>query len=109
MKRARKHTISPTRQPVVLTDEARAIHREALLVDGHNDLPDQFRELPTWKEPAEVARLARLVTFLNPGDATTEAGFQIHQSLIGIGSGGGGVMLAARTPYVMSATLLLLR
>jgi cell division protein FtsW len=33
-------------------------------------------------------RLARLVTFLNPGDATTERGFQIHQSLIGIGSGG---------------------
>jgi membrane dipeptidase len=32
------------RQPVVLTDEARAIHREALLIDGHNDLPDQFRE-----------------------------------------------------------------
>jgi cell division protein FtsW len=33
-------------------------------------------------------RLARLVTFLNPGDATTDAGFQIHQSLVGIGSGG---------------------
>ncbi len=33
-------------------------------------------------------RLARLVTFLNPGDATTEGGFQIHQSLVGIGSGG---------------------
>ncbi|MBA3319209.1 MAG: cell division protein FtsW, partial [Gemmatimonadales bacterium] len=33
-------------------------------------------------------RLARLVTFLNPGDATTEAGFQIHQSLVGMGSGG---------------------
>jgi membrane dipeptidase len=32
------------RQPVVLTDEARAIHRNALVVDGHNDLPDQFRE-----------------------------------------------------------------
>jgi cell division protein FtsW len=32
-------------------------------------------------------RLSRLVTFLNPGDATTEAGFQIHQSLVGIGSG----------------------
>jgi cell division protein FtsW len=32
-------------------------------------------------------RLARLLTFLNPGDAITEAGFQIHQSLIGIGSG----------------------
>src|SRR3954464_3801813 len=31
-------------------------------------------------------RLARLLTFLNPGDATTEAGFQIHQSLVGIGS-----------------------
>ena len=34
----------PKRQPVVLTDEARAIHRDALLVDGHNDLPWQFRE-----------------------------------------------------------------
>jgi cell division protein FtsW len=33
-------------------------------------------------------RLARLLTFLNPGDGTTEAGFQIHQSLVGIGSGG---------------------
>jgi cell division protein FtsW len=32
-------------------------------------------------------RLARLVTFMNPGDATTDAGFQIHQSLMGIGSG----------------------
>lgn len=32
-------------------------------------------------------RLSRLLTFLNPGDATTEAGFQIHQSLVGIGSG----------------------
>jgi cell division protein FtsW len=33
-------------------------------------------------------RLARVLTFLNPGDATTDAGFQIHQSLVGIGSGG---------------------
>ena len=33
-------------------------------------------------------RLARFTTFLNPGDATSEAGFQIHQSLVGIGSGG---------------------
>jgi cell division protein FtsW len=32
-------------------------------------------------------RLARMLTFLSPGDATTEAGFQIHQSLVGIGSG----------------------
>lgn len=32
------------RKPVVLTDAAKAIHREALLVDGHNDLPYQFRE-----------------------------------------------------------------
>lgn len=32
-------------------------------------------------------RLARLVTFLNPGDATSDAGFQIKQSLVGIGSG----------------------
>src|SRR3954447_15034186 len=32
------------RQPVVLTDEARALHRDCLVVDGHNDLPWQFRE-----------------------------------------------------------------
>src|SRR5688572_18976979 len=32
------------RQPVVLTEAARAIHREALVVDGHNDLPYQYRE-----------------------------------------------------------------
>ena len=32
-------------------------------------------------------RLSRLLTFMNPGDATTDAGFQIHQSLVGIGSG----------------------
>jgi cell division protein FtsW len=32
-------------------------------------------------------RLARLLTFMNPGDAVSEAGFQIHQSLVGIGSG----------------------
>ena len=32
-------------------------------------------------------RLSRLLTFLNPGDATTDAGFQITQSLVGIGSG----------------------
>jgi len=32
-------------------------------------------------------RAARLTTFLNPGEATTEAGMQIHQSLVGIGSG----------------------
>jgi membrane dipeptidase len=35
---------SPKRQPVVLTDEARAIHKDCLLVDGHNDLPWQYRE-----------------------------------------------------------------
>ena len=29
------------RQPVVLTDEARALHNDCLVVDGHNDLPDR--------------------------------------------------------------------
>ncbi|HEX6105348.1 MAG TPA: putative peptidoglycan glycosyltransferase FtsW [Gemmatimonadales bacterium] len=33
-------------------------------------------------------RLARLLTFLNPGDAGSDAGYQINQSLIGFGSGG---------------------
>src|ERR687897_342982 len=32
-------------------------------------------------------RLARMLTFMNPGEATADAGFQIHQSLVGIGSG----------------------
>src|ERR1700720_3177433 len=32
------------RGPVQLTEEALQIHRSALLVDGHNDLPWQFRE-----------------------------------------------------------------
>lgn len=30
-------------KPVQLTDAARKIHQEALLIDGHNDLPWQFR------------------------------------------------------------------
>lgn len=34
----------PARKPVVLTDAAKAIHAEALVIDGHNDLPWQFRE-----------------------------------------------------------------
>ena len=33
-------------------------------------------------------RLSRLLAFMNPGDAITDAGFQINQSLVGIGSGG---------------------
>src|SRR5262249_26034591 len=35
---------SPERGPVRMTEEALRIHREALLIDGHNDLPWQFRE-----------------------------------------------------------------
>jgi membrane dipeptidase len=32
------------RAPVKVTEEALRLHREALLIDGHNDLPYQFRE-----------------------------------------------------------------
>src|SRR5437870_608432 len=32
------------RGPVELTDDALRLHREAILIDGHNDLPWQFRE-----------------------------------------------------------------
>src|SRR5437868_9968432 len=32
------------RGKVVVTEEALKIHREAILVDGHNDLPWQYRE-----------------------------------------------------------------
>src|SRR5207237_6012187 len=35
----------PTKRAAVkLTDEALKIHREALVIDGHNDLPWKFRE-----------------------------------------------------------------
>ena len=54
-------------------------------------------------------RLARLLTFLNPGNAITEAGFQIHQSLVGVGSGrllgvgfGGGQQKLGYLPYAYS-------
>lgn len=33
-----------TRQPVVVSEAALQIHRDALLVDGHNDLPWQYRQ-----------------------------------------------------------------
>jgi cell division protein FtsW len=32
-------------------------------------------------------RLARVITFLNPGSAPAEASWQVHQSLVGIGAG----------------------
>lgn len=35
---------SARRGPVKLTDEGLAVHRDLLLVDGHNDLPFQFRK-----------------------------------------------------------------
>jgi membrane dipeptidase len=36
--------VEPKKGSVVLTEEARRLHRECLLVDGHNDLPWQFRK-----------------------------------------------------------------
>ncbi len=36
--------LSKSRGPVQLTEEALRIHREAIVVDGHNDLPWQFRQ-----------------------------------------------------------------
>lgn len=36
---------TPSRPPVQVTAEARRIHAAALLIDGHNDLPWQLREL----------------------------------------------------------------
>jgi membrane dipeptidase len=35
---------SANRPPVVLTDEARKLHAETLLIDGHNDLPWELRQ-----------------------------------------------------------------
>jgi membrane dipeptidase len=40
----KKPSSAANRAPVKLTDEALRIHREALVFDGHNDLPWQFRE-----------------------------------------------------------------
>jgi membrane dipeptidase len=39
-----KKDTAKARAPVKLTEEALRIHREALVFDGHNDLPWQFRE-----------------------------------------------------------------
>lgn len=33
-----------SREPVQLTDQALALHREAIVIDGHNDLPWQYRK-----------------------------------------------------------------
>jgi membrane dipeptidase len=41
---ADKPDATKKREPVRLTDEALRLHREALIFDGHNDLPWQFRE-----------------------------------------------------------------
>ena len=55
---------------------------------GHFALVTGFGMMLVFQQIRDAQyRLARLLTFLNPGDATTEAGFQIHQSLVGIGSG----------------------
>jgi membrane dipeptidase len=40
---ARGQSPSNARPPVVLSEEALAIHRQALLIDGHNDLPWELR------------------------------------------------------------------
>lgn len=37
--------VQNSRGDVKLTDEARRIHQEAILVDGHNDLPYRYRQL----------------------------------------------------------------
>ena len=55
---------------------------------GHFALVTGFGMILVFQQIRDAQyRLARLLTFLNPGDGTTEAGFQIHQSLVGIGSG----------------------
>ncbi len=41
---ARPDTPRPARGPVTVTDEARRIHREAIVIDGHNDLPWELRQ-----------------------------------------------------------------
>jgi membrane dipeptidase len=41
---ADKPDLHRKREPVKLTDEALALHKECLIFDGHNDLPWQFRE-----------------------------------------------------------------
>jgi membrane dipeptidase len=40
----KKEPAAKARAPVQLTDEALAVHRSALLIDGHNDLPWMLRE-----------------------------------------------------------------
>jgi membrane dipeptidase len=39
-----KEDKAKSREPVKVTEEALRIHRDAIVIDGHNDLPWQFRE-----------------------------------------------------------------
>src|SRR5262245_56188626 len=40
---AEEPSVARTRPPVVVTDQALALHRECLVFDGHNDLPWEVR------------------------------------------------------------------
>ena len=40
---AQEHEPTSNREPVVLTDAARGLHQDALVIDGHNDLPWELR------------------------------------------------------------------
>src|SRR5438067_2532468 len=51
-----------------------------------------YRRWERWAWPVRAVasaqyRLARVITFLNPGSAPSEATWQVHQSLVGIGAG----------------------
>jgi len=36
-------SVKPSREPIVLTDRARELHRSCIVIDGHNDLPWKMR------------------------------------------------------------------
>lgn len=44
------------RPPVVLTDEAQRIHRGAILIDGHNDMPWEIRKRGSTFEGVDIAQ-----------------------------------------------------
>lgn len=59
--------------------ELRSRHPEATLFFLLGS--DQFRDLPTWREPGEIARLARLVVLTRSGEGAAEGVGFPHQCL----------------------------
>lgn len=49
-------TQPPDRGPIVLTDRARALHADSLLIDGHNDMPWEIRKQGSSFDKTDISK-----------------------------------------------------